>query len=80
MKKVFGFILVVAALSACGSNGKSSSKSEKKKVEIHYLNHDSTAYTRCISYDTITLDGRKFIKVWGVSGCKYSCPVLMEVK
>ena len=53
------------------------SNSTRNDQKIIYLNSDSTAYTKG---DTIVLDGRKFIKVWGITHCKYNCPVLIECK
>ena len=67
------FMWIVLLLCGC-SNSTCNIKQDQK---IIYLNSDSTAYTKG---DTIVLDGRKFIKVWGITHCKYNCPVLIECK
>lgn len=64
------FMWIVLLLCGCSNSIRNSHKTI-------YLNSDSTAYTKG---DTIMLDGRKFIKVWGITRCKYNCPVLIECK
>ena len=66
---VICFMWIIVLLYACAN-----STQRDQKI---YLNSDSTVYTRG---DTITLDGRKFVKVWGITHCKYGCPVLIECK
>ena len=66
---VICFMWIIVLLYACTNSTHNSDKI--------YLNSDSTVYTRG---DTITLDGRKFVKVWGMTHCKYGCPVLIECK
>lgn len=63
------FTMIVLLLYGCSNS--------KRDHKIIYLDSDSTAYTKG---DTIVLDGRKFIKVWGITHCKYNCPVLIECK
>lgn len=65
------FIWIILLLCGC------SKTTVKQDQKIIYLNSDSTAYTKG---DTIMLDNRKFIKVWGITHCKYNCPVLIECK
>ena len=66
---VICFMWIIVLLYAC-----TNSIQRDQKI---YLNSDSTVYTRG---DTITLDGRKFVKVLGITHCKYGCPVLIECK
>ena len=81
MKKLFSFILVSVLLLACaGNNNADSDITIKNGVEIKYLDSAHTSYTRCISEDTIVLEGRTFIKVWGISNCTHHLPILIEVK
>ena len=67
------FIWIILLLCGCSN----STRNIKQDQKIIYLNQDSTAYTKG---DTIMLDGRKFIKVWGITHCKYNCSVLIECK
>lgn len=72
------FTWIVLLLYGCSSSMSNNYKTTiKRDHKIIYLNSDSTAYTKG---DTIVLDGRKFIKVWGITHCKYNCPVLIECK
>lgn len=80
MKKLFGYVLIIAVLAACSGDNSSNGTTRENEVKIHYLNSEKTAYTRCVKSDTLVLDGRTFIKVYGVTDCKYGCPVLIEVK
>ena len=74
----FCFTWIVLLLYGCSNSMSNSYKTTiKRDNKIIYLNSDSTAYTKG---DTIVLDGRKFIKVWGITHCKYNCPVLIECK
>ena len=74
---LFACTICAMSFTSCeNANGDGQRIAIKKDQKI-YLNSDSTAYTRG---DTITLDGRKFIKVWGITHCKYGCPVLIECK
>lgn len=86
---VICFMWIIVLLYACANSTHNSDNiiiqrdqkiylnSEQRDQKIYYLNSDSTVYTRG---DTIMLDGRKFIKVWGITHCKYGCPVLIECK
>ena len=82
MKKLFSFILVSVLLLACGSNtnADSSGIAIRYGVKIKYLDSAQTVYTRCIPEDTVVLEGRTFIKVWGISNCTHHLPILIEVK
>ena len=72
------FMWIILLLWGCSNSTRNSHKTTiKQDQKIIYLNSDSTAYTKG---DTIMLDGRKFIKVWGITHCKYNCPVLIECK
>ena len=81
MRKILGLLfactICTMSFTSCGNANGDSQRIAIKKDQKIYLNSDSTAYTRG---DTITLDGRKFIKVWGITHCKYGCPVLIECK
>ena len=70
-----GICFMWIILLFCGCSN--SIRNIKQDQKIIYLNPDSTIYTKG---DTIMLDGRKFIKVWGITHCKYNCPVLIECK
>lgn len=74
---VICFIWIIALLYACANSTHNSDNIIIQRDQKIYLNSDSTVYTRG---DTITLDGRKFVKVWGITHCKYRCPVLIECK
>ena len=72
------FMWIILLLCGCSNSTHNGNKTTAKQDQkIIYLNSDSTAYTKG---DTIMLDGRKFIKVWGITHCKYNCPVLIECK
>jgi len=71
------FMCIILLMCTCSNSTHNSDKIIMQKDQKIYLNSNSTAYTRG---DTITLDGRKFIKVWGITHCKYGCPVLIECK
>ena len=47
---------------------------------IYYAVAHGSTDEKIYKGDTITLDGRKFVKVWGITHCKYGCPVLIECK
>lgn len=71
MKKIlFVAMLCVIAMFSCTSD-------KNSKPDIKYLNSQQTIYTKG---DTLELNGRKYIKVYGVTNCKYACPVLIEAK
>lgn len=70
MKKLFGYVLIIAVLAACNGDNSSNSITKENEVKIHYLNSEKTAYTKCIKSDTLVLDGRTFIKIYGVANCK----------
>ena len=71
------FVCIILLMCTCAYSTQNGDKIIMKKDQKIYLNSDSTVYTRG---DTLTLDGRKFIKVWGITHCKYGCPVLIECK
>ena len=71
------FMWIILLLCGCSNSTINGNKTVIKQDQKIYLNSDSTAYTKG---DTIMLDGRKFIKVWGITHCKYNCPVLIECK
>ena len=68
---------IILLLCGCSNSTTNGNKTAIKQDQKIYLNSDSTAYTKG---DTIMLDNRKFIKVWGITHCKYNCPVLIECK
>ena len=72
---LFAYTICAMSFTSCGNAD--GQRIVLKKDQKIYLNSDSTVYTRG---DTITLDGRKFVKVWGITHCKYNCPVLIECK
>ena len=57
--------------------GKTNESNKVQKPKYVYLNKDNTIYTKG---DTLLIDNRKFIKVYGITHCKYKCPVLIECK
>ena len=71
------FMWIILLLCGCSNSTTNGNKTAIKQDQKIYLNSDSTAYTKG---DTIMLDNRKFIKVWGITHCKYNCPVLIECK
>ena len=71
------FMWIILLLCGCSNSTTNGNKTTIKQDQKIYLNSDSTAYTKG---DTIMLDGRKFIKVWRITHCKYNCPVLIECK
>ena len=71
------FMWIILLLCGCSNSTTNGNKTTTKQDQKIYLNSDSTAYTKG---DTIMLDNRKFIKVWGITHCKYNCPVLIECK
>ena len=74
----FAFMLIILLLYGCSNSTRNGNKTTiQQNKKIIYLNSDSTAYTKG---DTIMLDGRKFIKAWGITHCKYKCPVVIECK
>lgn len=48
----------------------------EKEPEHKYLNSQGDIYTKG---DTLRINGKKYIKVYGITHCKYRCPVLIEV-
>lgn len=77
MPLVICFVCIIVLMCTCIGYKSNKPGIVMQRDQKIYLNSDSTAYTRG---DTITLDGRKFIKVWGITHCKYGCPVLIECK
>ena len=71
------FMWIILLLCGCSNSTTNGNKTVIKQDQKIYLNSDSTAYTKG---DTIMLDNRKFIKVYGITHCKYNCPVLIECK
>ena len=72
------FMWIILLFLGCSNSTHNGNKiTIKRDQKIIYLNLDSTAYTKG---DTIILDNRKFIKVWGITHCNYNCPVLIECK
>ena len=74
---VICFMWIIVLLYACTNSTHNSDNIIIQRDQKIYLNSDSTVYTRG---DTITLDGRKFVKISGITHCKYGCPVLIECK
>lgn len=68
---------IIVLLYACTNSTHNSDNIIIQRDQKIYLNSDSTVYTRG---DTITLDGRKLVKIWGITHCKYECPILIECK
>ena len=72
MKKILGItaitIMAVGLFSCAGSS--------KERPERKYLNVQGDIYTKG---DTLRINGKKYIKVYGITHCKYGCPVLIEV-
>lgn len=60
--------MVVALFSCAGSS--------KEKPEVKYLDSQGNIYTKG---DTLRINGKKYIKIYGITHCKYGCPVLIEV-
>lgn len=60
--------MVIALFSCAGSS--------KERPERKYLNAQGDIYTKG---DTLRINGKKYIKVYGITHCKYGCPVLIEV-
>lgn len=55
----------------------SCSGERKQKVStIKYLDANEKIFTKG---DTLRINGKKYIKVYGITHCKYGCPVLIEV-
>lgn len=76
MPWVIIWVSIIVLIYTCIGYKNNDPKIMQRDQKI-YLNSDSTVYTKG---DTLTLDGRKFIKVWGITHCKYGCPVLIECK
>lgn len=71
MKKLLYFAAVALFLSC-------DELSNTNKPIRYYLDKDSLIYHKG---DTLTLNnGNRYLKVYGVTGCKYGCPVLIELK
>lgn len=72
MKKILSIIaitIMAVALFSCAG-------SPNEKPERKYLNSQGDIYTKG---DTLRINGKKYIKVYGITHCKYGCPVLIEV-
>ncbi len=72
MKKFLSIIaitIVAIGLFSCED-------SSEKKPEVKYLNAQHDIYTKG---DTLRINGKKYIKVYGITHCKYGCPVIIEV-
>jgi len=50
--------------------------SNYREPEHKYLNSQCDIYTKG---DTLRINGKKYVKVYGITHCKYGCPVLIEV-
>lgn len=48
----------------------------KQDSIIKYLDVNEKIFTKG---DTLRINGKKYIKVYGITHCKYGCPVLIEV-
>lgn len=71
MKKILSIIAITIAICLFSCAG-----SSEKKHEVKYLNSQGNIYTKG---DTLRINGKKYIKVYGITHCKYGCPVLIEV-
>lgn len=60
------------ALFSCAED----SQEKKSKPVIKYLNTQKRIYTKG---DTLRINNKKYIRVYGITHCKYGCPVLIEV-
>ena len=72
MKKILSIIaitIITIGLFSCAG-------SSKKRPEVKYLNAQDGIYTKG---DTLRINGKKYIKVYGITNCKYGCPVVIEV-
>lgn len=72
MKKILSIIvitIIAVSLFSCEDNS-------QKRPEVKYLNEQEGIYTKG---DTLIINGKKYIKVYGITGCKYGCPVVIEV-
>lgn len=54
----------------------SCAKKHAKEDEVKYLDSQGDIYTKG---DTLRINGKKYIKVYGITKCKYGCPVLIEI-
>ena len=72
MKKIIFILSFIVLLVSC-----SCPTSNVKIKQKHYLDKDHTIYHK---EDTIRLNnGKTYLKVYGVTYCKYNCPVLIEI-
>lgn len=72
MKKILSIIaitIMAVALFSCAGNS-------KKRPGVKYLNAQEGIYTKG---DTLRINGKKYIKVYGITKCRYGCPVVIEV-
>lgn len=72
MKKILSIIvitIIAVGLFSCEDNS-------QKRPEVNYLNAQEGIYTKG---DTLIINGKKYIKVYGITQCKYGCPVIIEV-
>jgi thioredoxin-related protein len=75
MKKILSIIvitIIAVCLFSCGSGHQ-----EIPEVKYKYLNAKEDIYT---DGDTLMINGKKYIKVYGITECKYNCPVIIEVE
>ena len=48
----------------------------KQDPTVKYLDVNEKIFTKG---DTLRINGKKYIKIYGITHCKYGCPVLIEV-
>lgn len=49
---------------------------DAKKDEVKYLDSQDDIYTKG---DTLRINGKKYIKVYGITKCECGCPVVIEI-
>lgn len=54
----------------------SCSGERKQDSTVKYLDVNEKIFTKG---DTLRINGKKYIKIYGITNCKYGCPVLIEV-
>lgn len=72
MKKILSIIaltIIAFGLFSCAG-------SSKGKPGVKYFDTKHEIYTKG---DTLKINGKKYIKVYGITNCKYGCPVVIEV-